>query len=418
MHLSFLSWWRAAVILAVFAAPGCALTPMRESVEPVNQVIATPLSVYERDIQTLIGFGPRVAGSPAAEQASTYLQNEYRKAGYETQIQAFTYRKFEDLGSNLTIDQQSLAGRALGGSIAATVTAPLVVVPNEGREEDYRDIDVKGAIAIVRRGKVRFLEKARQAAAAGAVGVVIVNSEPGQLLGVLAGEVEIPVMSVARDRGQALIEQVQRSPITAQLRVDTRYRTITGRNVIARLPGVIQPRLILGAHFDSVVGSPGANDNASGTAVILNLARQVARTPVGKDVWFVAFDGEEDGLHGSRAFVEQTEPTFRQQLQGMLNFDMVGVAVSDKLLLGGSESLTKLANTLANASETVEISGKAMAGSDHESFADVGVPVLFFHRGIDPNYHQPTDTVVDPKQLENTANFALDLIQQLLVEKT
>jgi len=370
--------------------------PLQSSTEVASSASA--------DVQALVQLGPRVAGTPVMDQASTYLMQQYRRAGYVATTQTFTYPKFEDLGSSLTVNGKIIKGQALNGSMAGKPTAPLVVVPNVGQSSDFASVDVKGAIAIVRRGEIRFLDKARNAAAAGAVGLVIVNNQPGDLYGTLGGEVTIPVLSFAREQGNSLQRQVQ----PASLVVNTRQRTVRGRNVVAHLPGVVQPRVILGGHYDSVAGSPGANDNASGTAVVLAIARKVAGTPLGRQAWFIAFDGEEDGLHGSRAFVRQAKPQFLKGLKGMLNFDMVGV--NHQLRVGGTKTLTALSQAAAPG---VSIFG-SYSGSDHAPFASAGVPVLFFYRGQEPNYHKPSDRTVNPRLLDETAEVGLNVLQRLL----
>lgn len=247
------------------------------------------------DVQALVNFGSRVAGTPASEKASAYIIAQYRKAGYVTETQKFSYPKFEDLGSSLTIDGVQVRGKALRGSIAGKLKAPLVIVPNVGRATDFSSVNVTGAIALVRRGEIRFSEKARNAAAAGAVGLAIVNNQPGNLAGALADAVKIPVLAVSAQQGQRLLEQAAKTRVTASLNVNTRQRVVTGRNVIAHMAGVTKPSVLLGGHYDSVPGSPGANDNASGTAVVLAIARNLANTPLARQTWFVAFDGEEDG---------------------------------------------------------------------------------------------------------------------------
>ena len=73
------------------------------------------------------------------------------------------------------------------------------------------------------------------------------------------------------------------------------------------MAGVTQPSLIVSGHYDSVVGSFGANDNASSTAVILNMAHTLVNTSLAEEIWFVAFDIEKDGLYGSEAFVDKLE---------------------------------------------------------------------------------------------------------------
>lgn len=358
------------------------------------------------DVQALVNLGPRVAGTPVMDKASNYLLQEYRKAGYVTKVQTFTYPKFVDLGSNLSIGGKTIEGRALNGSPAGKPNAPIAIVPNTGKTADFASVDVKGKVAIVRRGEIPFFQKAQNATKAGAVGLVIVNNEADNFFGTLGGDIKIPVLSLAGKTGNALLQNQQ--PQQVSLAVNTLKGNVTGRNTIAHLPGVTQPKVILGAHYDSVVDSPGANDNASGTATVLAIARQAAKTPLARQAWFVAFDGEEDGLHGSKAFVSQAKPEFIKGLKGMLNFDMVGI--NDRLLVGGTESLTKLAKTTNPQISTFGSRG----GSDHASFADAGVPVLFFYRGQDPNYHQPGDKQVDSRLIDETARLGFDLASKIL----
>jgi len=394
-----------SVGIASFGIIGCAQERKEvKAQEPIPITIASA----EADVKALVRLGPRVAGTPVMDKARTYLIEAYRRAGYEAKIQTFTYSKFEDLGSSLTIAGQQIAAQALNGSVAGRPTAPLVAVPNVGRAADFATVNVKGAIALVRRGEIRFLEKAQNAAAAGAVGLIVVNTEPGNVSGTLGGAVNIPVLALAGQQGNPLLDKAQPGQQRATLVVNTRQRSVKGRNVVAHRPGVTQPKVLVGAHYDSVVGSPGANDNASGTAVVLAIARTAANTPLAHQAWFVAFDGEEDGLHGSRAFVRSAEPQFLRGLQAMMNFDMVGV--NPQLRVGGTPSLTRLVRWAAPG---VSIFG-SHSGSDHASFASAGVPVLFFYRGQEPNYHSPQDRAVNPKLLNETTQAGLNIIQRLL----
>ena len=360
------------------------------------------------DVQALVALGSRVPGTAASEQARIYLTTEYRQAGYVTEIGTFTYPKFEDLGSTLSVEDVPIEGRALKGSPVGQLTAPLVVVPGVGRPNDFAATEVKGAIAILRRGEIPFVEKARNAAATGAVGLVIVNTSSSELFGTLGGEVKIPVLGLSGTQGEPLLKKARTQVLRANLNVNGRVNTVTGHNLIAHLPDVKQPKIVLGAHYDSVPKSPGANDNASGTAVVLELARRLVDTPLVHQAWFVAFDAEEDGLQGSKAFVNTVSPQFLSNLEAMLNFDMVGV--NDQLFVGGTQSLTALAQKVDPKISTIRNTGD----SDHQSFLNAKVPVLFFYRGQDPNYHTPKDTVVDPKLLEGTAQVAQSVIRYLL----
>jgi aminopeptidase YwaD len=362
----------------------------------------------QETVQKLVQFGARVAGTPAAQQASQFLVEEFRKAGYRTELQTFTYPKFRDLGSTIRVNGRTIAGQALNNSIAGQSTARIVTVPNAGRPEDFASVNSKGAIALLRRGEIPFSQKAENAAKAGAIAVIIVNSDNSPLRGALSRPAPIPAISVSKREGESLFELFNSvQSITATLNANTQQQTVTGRNVIAYLPGVSQPRLLLGGHYDSVSGSPGANDNASGTAVVLETARRLANTPLARQAWFVAFDGEEDGLRGSRAFVDSVQPQFLSGLTAMFNFDMVGV--NDRLLIGGSNSLrsrVERLNPIATA--------RGSASSDHASFAAKKVPVLFFYRGSDPNYHSPRDRIISPKSLNDTIQAALESANQVL----
>ncbi len=360
------------------------------------------------DVKSLLSNGPRVVGTESLEKATAYLSAQYQQAGYEVEVQTFQYPKFEDLGSSLAVAGRRIVGRAFTGSPAGKFSAPLVVVPGTGRDEDFGKVDVKGAIAVVRRGQIRFLDKARNAAAAGATGLIVVNTQPGELYGALGDEATIPVLGLSGTQGKALLTGKQ----AGRLEVNTRKQTVTGRNLIAHKPGVDAPEVVLGGHYDTVAGAPGANDNASGTTVVLEAARRLAGTPLAERAWFVSFDGEEDGLLGSAHFVKSASPAFLKNLRGMLNFDMVGL--NNRLLVGGTDTLVK---TVQKAEPSVATMPRNNS-SDHASFLAAGVPAVFFYRGQDPNYHKPGDTVVEPKLLDATVDVALKTVQTLLPQLT
>jgi hypothetical protein len=184
-------------------------------------------------------------------------------------------------------------------------------------------------------------------------------------------------------------------------------------NVVGILPGA-DPELkndyvVIGAHYDHLglggfgaMNPPaqgqihhGADDNASGTAVVLDLARRLSRLSFkpARSIVFVAFSGEELGLYGSRYFVDhsQTMPTTK----AMLNLDMVGRLRDDRLTVFGTRSGDNLSTVVTGAAralglEVVESDG--VGRSDHMSFYNKKIPVLHFFTGTHADYHRPTDT--------------------------
>lgn len=359
----------------------------------------------DADMRALLANGPRVAGSSSASRAAEYLAAELRKAGYTVEFMPFTYNRTRDQGSSLTVGSANLQANAIAGSPARRLEAALAPVPNQGRAEDYTGLDVQGSIVVVRRGGIPFLEKARIAAERGAVGIIVVNNEPGNVRGTFGGTGPIPAITVSLEEGEPLFGQAR---VRAVLDVQSVTEEVQGRNVIAKR-GTAPPQALVGAHYDSVPGAPGANDNGSGTVTVLGLARELAYSPISERTWFVWFDGEEDGLWGSRRFVEQNQELLRG-LRAMLNLDMVGVDASGSLGIGGSASLRALAD--CNSAQ-VSCGSAAGGGSDHVPFAQAGVPVLFFFRGLDPNYHKPGDALYDVKLLADTAKVVQGILQGL-----
>lgn len=185
------------------------------------------------------------------------------------------------------------------------------------------------------------------------------------------------------------------------------------RNVAGYVKGTTHPDdfIIVSAHFDHLgtidgVVYPGADDNASGTAAMLELARWVAAHPLGHSVAFVAFDAEEIGLRGSRAFVEAL-PMPREHLHLDINIDMIGRSDDGRLFVSGPRYTPALLPAVEIAARTSAVPVHVghdrpmwLTGlvadwtglSDHSSFHDIGVPFLYFGVEDHADVHQPTDT--------------------------
>lgn len=360
------------------------------------------------------GIGSRVAGAPAQAQTHQYLKEQFEALGYQVELQPFTITAYQDRGSTVALADPSVpavTANTLQYSTAGAVEAPLVEA-GLGKPDDFEVVDVRGKVALVTRGETRFSDKVTAAANAGAVAVIIANHQTGNFNGSLVGMSSIPAVSVSQEDGSALRQAVREGTVTARVEVDASNTQSTGQNVIATRPGGPQT-LIVGGHIDSVAAGPGANDNASGTAVVLELARVMASRPTPYTLQFIGFDAEEIGLVGSAHFVSQLSEQQRQSIVAMINLDMVGVGESSRV--GGSDALIKLAQ--ASAARTGLTLGQlgADGGSDHASFIRAGIPALFIHRTNDPNYHSPNDHAqyVDPANLEIAGQLALDVIEAL-----
>lgn len=186
----------------------------------------------------------------------------------------------------------------------------------------------------------------------------------------------------------------------------------TSRNVVASWPDSKRYPFVVGGHMDTVPGSPGANDNASGMAVILEMARVFAGRDQARWLKFVAFGSEEYGRtrthhDGSRVYVERLGQKGRQRLAGMLSVDMV--ADGRPLLVGHSNIAGKdvVAGTVFNKMDKAGFDVRFITlcdCSDHGPFEHAGIPASFAYSGEEPDYHSPSDTVpnMEPDDLART----------------
>lgn len=408
-------WWRAPASLLVAVVCAGALAPTGGA----NQAVPSAEAAFAHVQHLAGGIGPRPAGTPAERAAADYIAGQLRQYGYAVDLHAFQFPFFEARRvevQQVGASQRPIAAQALFYSTstpAAGIEAD-VVAAGLGRPADYEGLQAAGAIVLLERGTITFQEKAANAAARGALAVVIYNNQPGVLAGTLLQRSEIPAVTISQEDGRQLAEAAQRSGLRLRLLVDTVLETRSSSNVVATVRGTARPGeiLVVGAHYDSVPVSPGANDNASGVAATLEAARVLAGTPPPSTVQFVLFSAEELGLFGSAAFAGER----RQGVIAMVNLDMVGWG--ERLMIGASPGRDDSA--LGAAEQVAQRLGIPVTrfrapGSDHVSFERYGIPAVFLHRGVDPYYHQPTDVPanITPGHLEEAARLVVGLVSEM-----
>lgn len=194
-------------------------------------------------------------------------------------------------------------------------------------------------------------------------------------------------------------------------------------NVVTVPSETAAPSMLVGAHLDTVPGSPGGNDNASGVAVLLEVARLLADSTSSDSLALVAFGAEElqpDGRHhvGSAAYVRRMSAAEKGELDLMVSVDMVGKA---RPFISGH-----LRGTSAGAARTVARAARASGSrasvrtlgdiSDHGPFALAGMSAAFLWTGDEPNHHRPTDVVrnVARRSLPRAVGVILELIPRVL----
>ncbi len=354
-----------------------------------------------------VDIGVRVNATEAEAAAVDYIADEFASYGYEVTLDEFAFENRYPPGA-VRADDFELDALSLLGTHVGEASGELAFI-GRGDEEAYDDVDAHGAVVAVDRGYVSFGELYEIAASQGAAAVVILNDDEVPVVGDLDREAELPVVSVGTGHRNDLINAQG-----AEVTVEASGTEADSVNVVAEAPGTESCTVLAGAHHDTVPGSPGGNDNASGIAQVLEIARAVAADEHRPGLCFVTFGAEESGLHGSQHLVTALQDA-GELPEAMVNLDVTGMG--QVLMAIGSHDLVR--RSIDTGSELgVEVTESFLPSnlrSDHVSFEEVGVPVLFFTTGPYDEYHTPADTfdILEPATVNDVGLVAYQTILDL-----
>ncbi|MFJ2867474.1 M28 family peptidase [Kitasatospora sp. NPDC087314] len=343
--------------------------------------------------------GTRVAGSKGHDESARYVYEQARRAGLKVSRQEFEYTFFEARTQHLQVLSPQaepvplIAMTYSVGGPDAGLTTDLAVVPVSATTgcapADYPAGAFTGRIALIQRGGCGFAVKQAAAATAGAVGAIIYNNAEGDLNGTLGEPTagRIPTGGITRAAGEALAAKAAAGPVRVNLDVRTFMEPRKTWNVIAETRGGDEKNTVMvGAHLDSVPAGPGINDNGSGSAGILEVARNLSVHPVKNKVRFAWWSAEEFGLKGSEAYVKSLSEADRKKIKLYLNFDMIASPNYAQFVYDGSGSTGGGAGPEGSAQIERDLTGyldgrglphepAAFDGrSDYGPFIDAGIP--------------------------------------------
>ncbi|WP_233515082.1 M20/M25/M40 family metallo-hydrolase [Marinitenerispora sediminis] len=437
-----------------------------EAVLPALVTVGNVRSHLE-NLQTIAEYngGNRAHGTAGYDVAARYVIDQLRRAGYQPRKDEYEFDRWVENATPVLAQTAPEARefahdtdfRTMSYSGAGEVTGAGVPVnpasAASGCEAgDFADFP-EGAVAIVRRGTCTFEQKADNATEAGASALVVFNhgatSDPadtGPINGTLNTLSSIPVVGTTPEVGAALVEAGE--GLELSLAVDAEVRTETSYNIIAETKGGNRDNVVVvGAHLDGVPEGPGINDNGSGTAAVLEVARQLPKLDgVENRVRFAFWGTEEEGLVGSTEYVTGLSQRERDRIALYLNFDMIGSPNFGRFVYDGRGQLPDSATPPSGSAAIQKLFEDYFAGrdlvseptafngrSDYGPFIEAGIPSggLFsggdgvkteqqveYYGGtagedFDPNYHTPRDdldninwTSVD--QMSDAIAFAVE----------
>lgn len=369
----------------------------------------------------------RVTGLDGEKNAADYISKRFENIGLKVEIQPFpvTVYRCSNAGVKITgNEKRSISAKDL------TFSAPTgkdgltadVVFADMGSRNMLSSLDVKGKIVLMKRGGDYFFIKTANAAQAGAAGTIYYDpaaEEP--VAATLVKRSDIPAVCIGRADGEfvkELLDSGKKVKIT--LNVGSEFLEGQSENVVATLKAGNGDKnaktVIIGAHFDGI-DTPGANDNASGVAVMLEAARVIAREKLKCNVRFIAFGAEEIGLIGSTRYVGMLNKEDRENVMAMINLDMVGVG--DKLHIHTLKSESD-----RRAADLAEVCAKKFGyafetgpqrSSDHEPFENAGIPVAYLEYGPETVHHTDNDTVdkIQKDNLERVCNVVAAMVKEI-----
>ena len=361
----------------------------------------------------------RLAGSEAEGRAATILSESFRKAGLEPVVTVFPVQRFKDSGSTL-----ELAGgrrlKALPFVYSPSMDpgrGPLPVIMLE-RNGDLAK--ARGAILVLGRAGFSARQLALDAAAAGAAALVFADPHRPTMQRVAVPGCPIPMVELGGKDAEAFLDYLsKRGELGARLGLRASTEAGASANVAAVIhggdPASGAPVIVIGAHLDSVE-SPGANDNASGLACLMELARRLAARPPAAEIWLVGFGAEEIGEIGSGDFVTRWEGP---PIDAMFAIDTVGAGSTTMVYsLHGSPNAAVSAALVAGSGLGLRVEAGSSEYSDHLPFAMAGVPAAFIMRLPEERRHTSGDVPasVDGRALAETTDLVEAAVRKLVLD--
>jgi len=407
----------------------------------------------------------RATGSNGEMLAARYIANQYKWIGLqptpdgsENYLDAFTAKQGRKVADNnfLEICAQKITPGAhtyphpMSSNGTATAKVEYVsfgISAAHLQHDDYAAREVKGKIALIKFASpdsdnphaalAEFADermKIKTAAEKGAVAVIFfsddsTHADPGPDYSKNINPENIPVYVV----DQTVAQQLLSCTHDITLSVELNPVIMEGHNVLGYIDNGAVHTVVIGAHYDHLGhgeaggslhrGSPaihnGADDNASGVAVMLELARKLKSSSLKNNNYlFIAFSGEEMGLLGSHDFVN-SDVMQNLSVNYMLNFDMVGRldAADNPLVVNGvgTSPAWSVVKTADSKGLHIKTTLSGIGPSDHTSFYLKNIPVLFFFTGTHADYHKPSDDIekINFEGMNKIVHYAYDIIADI-----
>lgn len=407
----------------------------------INEEVLKNSQAYQTLKSSSETIGHRLTGSTNGAAAEQLAYDLFKKYGIkDVKFQPFEVVSWSRESISLHLNGNNIKAVSLAHSpVSVDLKGIELVDMGNGLEADYQadPNKAKGKIVFASLGLLPNMpagtknlhrsEKTALAIKYGAKGIILFNGVKGGILltgtaSVTGDLIDIPAINISNEDGWMIKEQLKNSSVKADIQMKNHSGLIKARNVIATIPGKKYPneKIVVGGHLDSWDLADGAIDNGIGSFSIIDMARTFQKLKLNTDrtIEFVMFMGEEQGLLGSRHYVNDAiKNNTIDQVVYMTNYDMAGNAVG--FTAGGrkeAESYFKSVGAIIKQVDTTfpNQSGAGGAGlhSDHQPFMLEGIPTSSsasrMDRKIYECYHADCDAtnLIDPTWMVNQVRYS------------
>jgi Peptidase family M28 len=372
-------------------------------------------AAMRRDVERLATLGPRFAGTDGEERGRAFVREVLTAAlpgaVHEEEFDHLAYRPgsatCQVLDSDLDLPCAGLQSTAAGSVEAEAIyvgagdEATLEMLSGRGEA-------IAGRVAVVRSGVPMTVVPGL--VERGVAGIVVIGEAadglvqhftaafyPPPLAPPWEGRVlAVPGVTVEAEAGERLLALLSTGPVRLRLEHRAAYETATSANVVAEIPGTDPDaaRIVVGAHYDTQLESPGAADNATGLAALLGIARAWAGLRPLRTIELVAFGVEEPAAWGASNFVARRDP---ESIAAMVNLDALGPPIDATRTIVADPRLAPFAaeSTAATGWEVEQqLDARDFPFADHAPFIAAGIPAAWIWRYPPPHpyYHSSGDT--------------------------
>lgn len=410
---------KAALASGLLLMPLFAFSPAVANSQVSAQV--DPDLLYEH-----VDYLAKIPRPPATETefaAGVYIENVLRSYGYQTKLLPFTYYTYRK-PTTLSLQVEGVPGAtwSLHGFTYAPngIASGMIVACGEGTAADYEQTDVQGKIVLVKRGSIPYGEKVRQAAAAGAAGLIIQNDRDLMWKGTLGAPLDmaVPVVGISKSQGDLLRARINQGDAKATMKVDgaltlrhTSYSILANRSATSDNGG---QAVLLAARHDSSANSQGADQGASGVAVMLEAARILAEQPSDTDIMLVSFGASTAGNQGAISFVNNLGEQEKRKIVAAIVLDSLGKKDAEQLVVMSDGAAGRLPVKVIQEAGVQAITGSntAVFGTA-QIMSSADLPTAYLTRQQGKRHQPDTPMNISPEHLAEATQALLDAVSQI-----